>query len=238
MTRSLLKLAYQLQHHHLGEWPLDRWGVAAALLSVGVIVLQWWARGRPSLPAWHWLVLALILLIALGLLYLRRWAGGRMYVQFMADPSASAPTPQPLAASDKVPVRATAHFEVEGKAHFFADLMAYWRTFNTREHAIMAIVHRSRFLLGTVPERLLGMWYVFFKPEMIDEIVPGAVAFGMAQQPALRVTYRPATVAHSRTQSRPRAQVVYLSFADEAARAQVWADLLADHLHQSPRTAT
>ncbi|MEJ5198911.1 MAG: hypothetical protein WHX53_08315 [Anaerolineae bacterium] len=239
MSRLLLKLAYQLQHHHLGEWPLDRWGVAGALLAAGVIVLQWWARGRPPLPAWHWLVLALILLAALGLLYLRRWAGGRMYVQFTADPSASAPTPQPLAARDKVPVRATAHFEVEGKVHFFADLMAYWRTFNTREHAVMAIAHRSRFmLLGTVPERLLGMWYVFFKPEMIEEIAAGTLAFGKTRRPALRVAYRPAAASGSRKQNRPQTQVVYLGFADETERAQVWADLLADAPRHSPQTAT
>ncbi|MGC8780985.1 MAG: hypothetical protein ACP5UQ_08990 [Anaerolineae bacterium] len=239
MTRMLLKLAYQLQHHHLGEWALDRWGVATALLVAGAIVLRWIARGRPALPAWHWLVLVSILFVAFGLLYLRRWAGRRMYVQFTADPLLATPAPQPLAASDKVPVRATAYFEVEGKAHFFADLMAYWRTFNTREHAIMAIVHRSRFLLlGAVPERLVGMWYVFFKPEMIAEIVPGVVAFGAAQRPALRVAYRPTTAVRSRKQSRPQTQIVYLGFAGETDRAQVWADLLADGPTQSPRIAT
>ncbi|MCX7670957.1 MAG: hypothetical protein N2439_12910 [Anaerolineae bacterium] len=239
MSRWLLKLAYQLQHHYLGEWPLDRWGVAGALLAAGVIVLQWWARGRPPLPVWHWLVLALILLAACGLLYLRRWAGRRMYVQFTADPTVSAPVPQPLAARDKVAVRATALFEVEGKAHFFADLMAYWRTFNTREHAVMAIAHRSRFLLlGTVPERLLGMWYVFFKPEMIEEIAAGTLMFGATQRPALRVAYQAPGNARARKPNRPQTQVVYLGFADETERAQVWADLLADAPPYAPRTAT
>lgn len=225
----LLKLAYQLQHHALGEWALDRWGVALALLTAGAVVLQWFGRGRPSLPAWHWAVLALILLSALGLLYLRRWAGRRMYVQFLADSTARPPVARALAAEDKVPVRATGHFEVEGKAHFFADLMAYWRTFHSREHAVMAIVPRSRFLLlGAVPERLLGMWYVFFKPETIEEIAAGTLAFGSARRPALRVTYRVPATGRTRGQSHPRSQVVYLSFADEAERGQVWADLLAD----------
>lgn len=225
----LLKLAYQLQHHALGEWALDRWGVALALLTAGIIMLQWFGRGRPPLPAWHWAVLALILLSALGLLYLRRWAGRRMYVQFFADPTARPPVARALAAEDKVPMRATGHFEVEGKAHFFADLMAYWRTFNSREHAVMAIVPRSRFLLlGAVPERLLGMWYVFFRPEAIAEIAAGMLAFGSARRPALRVTYRVPTTGRTRGQSHPLSQVVYLSFADEAERGQVWADLLAD----------
>lgn len=229
MTRMLLKLAYQLQHHSLGEWALDRWGVALALLTAGVIVLQWFGRGRPPLPAWHWAVLALILLFALGLLYLRRWAGRQMYVQFSADPTAMPPAARPLAAEDKVPVRATGTFEVEGKTHFFADLLAYWRTFNSREHAVMAIVHRSRFLLlGAVPERLPGMWYIFFKPEMIEQITAGAVAFGSVRRPALRIAYRGPATGRPRRQSQSLSRVIYLGFASEAERDQVWADLLAD----------
>jgi hypothetical protein len=94
---------------------------------------------------------------------------------------------------------------------------------------VLAIVHRSRFLLlGSVGERYLGMWYVFFTPAMIEAITPGPVAFGAAPRPGLRVAYRFTSPAAGRKPAAPVARLVYLVFADETARAQVWADLLAD----------
>ena len=109
-------------------------------------------------------------------------------------------------------------FEVEGKERLFADLLAYWRSFGSREHAVMAIVHRSRFLLlGSVAERTLGMWYVFFTPAMIEAITPGTAAFGAATRPALRVAYRFTPPAAGRKAARPPSPAsVYLSFADES----------------------
>jgi hypothetical protein len=229
MTPLLLKLAYQLRHHTLGEWALDRWGITVGLVTAGGILLRWFWREMPPTPAWHWAVLAGIILAALGLAYLRHWAGRQMYTAFAADPSHAAPAPRPLAPTDKVAARATAVFEVEGKERFFADLLAYWRTFGSREHAVLAIVLRSRFLLlGSVGERTLGMWYVFFTSAMIAAITPGTVAFGAASRPALRIAYRFTPPAAGRKPAAPVTRLLYLSFADEAGRAQVWADLLAD----------
>jgi hypothetical protein len=229
MTPLLLKLAYQLRHHTLGEWPLDRWGIGTGLVVAVGILLRWFLRGMPPTPAWHWAVLAGIILAALGLAYVRYWAGRQMYVAFAADPSSAAPAPRPLEPTDKVALHATAVFEVEGKERLFADLLAYWRTFGSREHAVMAIMHRSRFLLlGSVGERDLGMWYVFFTPAMIAAITPGTVAFGAASRPALRVAYRFTPPATGRKPAPPVTRLVTLAFADEAGRAQVWADLLAD----------
>lgn len=229
MIPVLLKLAYQLRLHTVGEWSLARWGIGGSLATAGAILSLWYLRGRPAMAAWHWAVLSCIILAALGLAFLQRWADRRMYVAFVADPTPVAPAPRPLAPTDKVPLRATALFEVEGKTRFFADLVAYWRTFASREHAVMAIVHRSRFLLlGGVDGRYLGMWYVFFTPAMIEAITPGTVAFGATAQPALRVAYRFTPSAVGRKPAAPIVRLVYLAFADDGARAQVWADLLAD----------
>ena len=131
--------------------------------------------------------------------------------------------------ADKFPLRATGQFEVEGKSHFFADLPAYWRTFATREHAIMAVVLPSRYLLlGALPDADLGMWYMFFDPQMVETIMPGDLTFGTARRPALEVSYRcPPDPAHPRRslvqilRRRPPAgqhRTIYLSFDDEVAR--------------------
>lgn len=229
MMRTLLKLAYQLRQHGLAGWSLARWGTTAAVTAAVVILLRWALRGRPPIPALHWAALLLIILAALGLAYLQRWAGRQMYVIFSPAAAPTPPAPQPLEPTDKVPLHATAVFEVESKAHLFADLLAYWRTFASHEHAVMAVVPRSRFLLlGSVAERYLGMWYVFVTPAMIETITSGTVAFGATQRPGLRVAYRLTPPAAGRKPAASVTRLVYLAFADEAGRAQVWADLLAD----------
>ncbi len=234
LTRFLLKFAYQLRHHDLGEWALERWGVAAAAATVVVVLLQWCLRGMPPRPAWHWALFLLIALAGLGLILLQRWAGRQMYISFTPDAQATPPAPRSLAPTDKVLLHATAQFEVEGKIRFFADLLAYWRTFASREHAVMAIVHRSRFLgLARVAERHLGMWYVFFTPEMIEAITPGVITFGARRRCGLCVAYRHAPATPDGRIKAPATRLVYLGFDDETARAQVWADLLADVGHYS-----
>ena len=132
---------------------------------------------------------------------------------------------------------ATGRFEVEGKTAFFAGLLAYWRTFTSREHAVMAIVHSTRFLLlARRPDEQVGMWYMFLPPETIAEMAPGQLAFGAASGPALRIIYRyvPATWQGKKP---PRSfdETVYLAFEDEEARLRVWADLLADRQTEKTR---
>ena len=122
---------------------------------------------------------------------------------------------------------------MEGRTGFFADLVAYWRTFASREHAVMAIAHESRFLgVGSRPAEDLGMWYVFFRPETVDAITLGSLAFGSRVSPALRVAYRHA--APLAEDGKRRAKPVtartdlYLACEDDEARGRIWADLLAD----------
>jgi hypothetical protein len=151
-----------------------------------------------------------------------------MYVIFEPQSGQTSPVPRRLDPADKVLMHSTGQFEVADKSQFFADLLAYWRTFASCEHAVMALVHRSRYLLlGQVAERDLGMWYVFFQPQMIEEIVPGMLTFGRVQRQALRVSYRYSPPTGSkRKPPQPVTRVVYLGFEDEEARQRVWADMV------------
>lgn len=226
----LLMLAYRMRAHRFGAWTLMRWAVTLALAAAAIILVQWLLRGQPLLPAWHWLVLGFLLVVGGGLPAFGAWAARRGYVRFRAEPGLSAPVASALAPEDKVEVHASGRFEVNGKDCVFADLQAYWRSFGSREHAVMAIAHRSRFLLlSHLPDERVGMWYIFFRPEDILHIVPGRVAFGAQIGPGLRVDYRyipPA--AKGKRSPKPIIATVYLRCADETIRDQVWADLLVE----------
>jgi hypothetical protein len=201
------------------------WGAGAVLLG------RWLLVGKPLIPWWHWLVLGLLIITGGGLIALQRWAAGRFYILFAPERGLREPEGRPLDPEDKVLLHATGRFEVEGKSHFWADLLAYWRTFATREHTVMAIVHNTRFaLLGHMSEADVGMWYIFFRPEHIETIIPGRLTFGKAIRPALRVVYRNVpTASGSRKRSKdPIVDTVYLAFDGDTERSRVWGDLLAD----------
>jgi hypothetical protein len=233
VSARILEIAYRLRQHRIAGWCIDRWGVTLAWGAGALILLLWLLRGMPPVSAGHWFLLALLALAGTVLLILRGWAQSRSYVAFTPQPGLIAPDAAALPPSDKVPVRATGRFEVEGRPGFFADLMAYWRTFASREHAVMAIAHESRFLgVGSRPAQDLGMWYAFFRPETVDAVTPGSLAFGSRAGPALRVAYRhapaPSDDGQRRAQSKPVRTVLYLACEDEEARGRIWADLMAD----------
>lgn len=218
MHPHLLKLLYNLRSHRIGEWSVERLLVTCAWAAAALALLRWFLRGQPPLAGWHWLVLALLILGGLAVIVLARLAAARDFVRFVERPALAAPAGLPLAAEDKVQVFATGRFEVEGKAGFFVGLLAYWRTFATREHAVMAIVRRTRFLgLAATASAQIGMWYIFIAPDAIEELRAGELQFGGQRRPALRIVYRAAA-----------RETVHLAFDDAAALDRVWADLRAD----------
>lgn len=223
----LFKLAYQLRMHRLGDAQQDILGRNLAFLAAAIILIQWLLRGRPPLSLWHWLVLGLILFTALGLIVLRRWSAHAGYVRFTSEPALNPPAPAAMEPEDKELLFATGRFEVEAREANLADLMAYWRTFASREHAVMAIQHESRFLLGSFPSNWIGMWYIFFRPENIEGLGSGTVAFGSVNRPGLQITYRRLPPSDGKKPKKPVRETVYLAFETEAARDRVWADLLA-----------
>ncbi|MFN2166515.1 MAG: hypothetical protein ACK2U9_09675 [Anaerolineae bacterium] len=233
MNARILEVAYRLRQHRMAGWALDRWAVTLAW-GAGLLLLLFWAlRGRPSLPAWHWVILVLLALVGVVLIVLRTAARRRFYVVFTPRPAVAVPAAAALRPSDKEAVRATGIFDVEGRARIFADLMAYWRTFASREHAVMAIAHESRYLVvGSRPAEDVGMWYAFFLPEAVEAVTAGDLIFGARLRPGLRIDYlRTVPVPDDgkrRSQPRPVRAVFYLACEDEETRARVWGDLLAD----------
>jgi hypothetical protein len=228
MMARLYKLAYQLQVHKFADTQLDVLLRNVGIVAAIIIVLQWLVRGRPALPVWHWLVLVLIVLGVVGLIVLRGAAARAGYVRFTHQPALAAPASLTLAPDDKEAAFASGRFEVEGKEGRHANLIAYWRTFGSREHAVMAIQHPSRFALGSLPSDRIGMWYAFFKPEDIEEIAAGTVAFGGVLRPGLKIVYRRPPPQDGKRPKQPVREVLHLAFEAEPARDRVWADLLAD----------
>jgi hypothetical protein len=230
MTAWIFELAYQLRLHRVGGWALDRWAVTLAWGASAFILTQWTWRGQPALPAWHWLILALLLLGGAAEMALRGWAARRSYVVFLPEPGLARPAPLPLLPEDKISLRATGWFDVQSRERLFADLTGYWRTYASREHAVLAIQHPTRFLLGQSRAEDAGMWYAFIPPAAIAEVTPGALRYGRQVSPGLRVVYRRQPPA-SDGRRPPKAvnTAIYLAFEDEATRARVRADLAADN---------
>ncbi|HEY65629.1 MAG TPA: hypothetical protein G4O02_13765 [Caldilineae bacterium] len=217
----LLKLAYQLHRHEFSGRALDRW--LGIILAVIALVWAWgWLPGG-------WWVTAVAAILLVLLIAFELWARRAAYVHFAPqDAAILAPQPEkePLKPEDKIAIRATGHFEVEGRRQFFADLQAFFRTFATREHAVIAYVPRSRFLgLGQWPSEEVGMWYIFFLPQQVIALEPGTLAFGGQQRPALRIAY----------QGAKRLETVYLTFDSEDDRQRVQDDILWDAEPSSSR---
>lgn len=231
----LLKASYQLRRHLWAGLSLDRWLIVLLVMAAGLMAIGWVPGGVPGV-----IICAALLVL---LLALRVWAGRHSYLAFRPGAGGLHPNPHPLplTANDKLAVRATGLFEVEGKEQAFTELQAYFRSFRTREHAVMAIVPPSRLLLiGQWPQADIGMWYIFFKNTELQGIAAGDSYFGRRPRPALRLaieqTLPPKNspleawgiVRSDKPKPRLRQQVIYLSFDSAEDRGRIWANLLSD----------
>jgi hypothetical protein len=188
--------------------------LATALWATGWLPGRWWATG-----------FCLLLLAALQW-KLQRWRQ-QDFVRFVAS---TPPTvkPQRLDPKQKIPVQVTGRFAVENKIQRFTWLPGFYRTFATREHALLCQATKRTFLwLARWPETEVGLWYIFFTPQVIQRVQWGALQFGRHSRPALAVTY---LLPDDKTQRR-RAEThttVYLAFVDQAEGSAIFADLLVD----------
>lgn len=237
MIAYVLQTLYLLRRYRVMGAPLQRWIVLLLLLAAFFMAVGLLPGG---------LVVGLIsLLLAIALLAGQRWAEGRQYVHFQPDPAGQlAPAmTAPISPAEKLVVRATGLFEVEDKAQRFSELPAYYRSFSTREHALMAVVQPARRLAGLArwPDEELGMWYIFVKHHELRQVQPGALGFGRVRRPALRLLVEQVLPEKSavldawglqwgkdKSKLATRQQTIYLSFDGEAERARVLEDLLAD----------
>lgn len=231
----LLKTSYQLHRHLWAGVALDRWLALALLVRIGLMVLGALPGGIPGVAAGIGLLALLFLVPA--------WAAKHNYVAFRpgSHDQGAAPHPVPLSPSDKLPARASGLFEVQGKEQVFTELQAYLRSFQTREHAVMAIVPASRLLLiGQWPQADVGMWYIFFKNTELRRIEPGFSYFGRRARPALRLAIEQTLPAKrspleawgltpsNKPMPRLRQQIIHLSFDNVEDRNRMLANLLFD----------
>ncbi len=100
MTARIFKLAYQLRLHRVGGWALDRWAVTLAWGASVLILTRWAWRGQPALPAWHWLILALLLLSGAGG-GAPRLGGATILCHLPPEPGLAPPAPLPRSPKTK-----------------------------------------------------------------------------------------------------------------------------------------
>jgi hypothetical protein len=195
-----------------------QWGLvlAAALWATGWLPGRWWGVG-----VW----LAILVLLQVSIWRLRQ----REFVHFTAAPLPTV-TPGPLDPKEKLPVFVTGLFGVENKAQRFTWLPGFYRTFATREHALLCQVsHRPALDFAAWPTDETGLWYIFFPPSAIEAVQWGILRFGRTERPALAIHYRHTAVQIPGRRPPPTTtETVYLAFQQETHGHTVLADLRYD----------
>ncbi|RLC79227.1 MAG: hypothetical protein DRI61_08385 [Chloroflexi bacterium] len=198
-------LAYQLWRRRLMGMPLTGW-ITSLLIVTAAINAQGYISLSPSLTP-LWLALAAIIVASTV------WAAREGYVTFKPGEFVL-PSEPPLQPDEKVFVRASGHFEVEGKEGYFVNLAAAFQTFETREHAVLAYVAPSPLW----PRHQVGMWYAFFKPEDIEQLRWGRLYFAGKTLPAIHITYRTPKAVRS----------LYLASDKIGRLVRIWEDVNRD----------
>lgn len=224
----------------LPDLPASSWRAfvyaASRARIAGVAVLRWlyilpialaviWLLGR--LPG-SWVIALGWLAAALGLAIAARFAGRNHYVSFAPD-ATLLPDGAILPPAQKIAVYVTGRLGVEKKQQEFTAVPGFYRTFATREHALLCqVVERRLWGIATWPEEETGLWYAFFMPDQITGIALGDLTYSGQTMRALTVTYRPIPPNGKRRRSDPVFAMLHLSFPDPNDRAKVLADLAVD----------
>ncbi len=211
-------LFYRLNRHYMGDVSLSRWIQIILLIPAALAVI-----GRPQ---GYWLVTGgMLVLFAAFTILSTRWRR-QHYIHFTA---ATMPeiSPHPLQPADKLPIFASGLFSVEGKYADFTWLQGYFRTFATREHALICLVQPSRFaLLGSWPEKEVGMWYIFFKDDEMGEVRWGELQFGSQRLPGIAVDHSIFVPKRGRfDRDKTLQRTVYIACPDAADLQRIVADL-------------
>ena len=196
-----------------------RWGY---ILLLGAAVV--WLLGR---LLGGWVVVLLWLAGALALAVAARLARRSHHVTFTAK-TTPVPSGELLPATEKVPVYVTGNLGVEQKQRAFTMVPGFYRTFATREHALLCRVSERRLWgIATWPEEETGLWYAFFTARQIINIEAGSLVYGGLTLDTIAVTYRPGPHGGKRRRE-PEMTTLYLSFPDITGYATVFADLAVE----------
>lgn len=214
-------LLYSLRRHYLGAFSLLHWISILCLVCVVLITLEPLGIHR----FWRYFPLLLAFLLPV----VNYWGYRHDYVAF--TPQHGNLEPLPLPSRSQLKVRATGLFEVEGKFRRHTWLEASYRTFPSREHAVIATCPPSAILrIGRSRKQDDGMWYIFCIPRAIRKVQLGQVQFGRTLCPAVALTHSfevPGRFRRRRT--RFQDEVVYLSCEQKKDAAILAGDLQADN---------
>lgn len=213
-------LLYTLGRTQIIAYPPANWILAAAAITASALVL----RGG----AWPWLAGAL--LAAALLLRLLVWRVVRRDgVRFAADASVALPNADETAALPpqiKLPVYVSGCLEVGARVQRFAMLPGFYRSFATREHALLCLCQSERRLLVAAwPEVEVGLWYAFVQPRQIRALHAGTLRHGRVQLPALALEV---DAVPTRGRVRRRAVETLYIAGDAANLGRIARDLLLD----------
>jgi hypothetical protein len=138
----------------------------------------------------------------------------------------------PLAPNSKLPVYVSGLLAVDTKVRRFAGLPGFYRTFATREHALLCQARPRRFLgLATWPEDEEGLWYAFFYAHQVRRLETGLIAFDQAQFPGLLIEYQPDKPLDGRARrGGPPRVTLYVAFPHAADYQTALADLMVEPL--------
>lgn len=227
--RSVRTWLYYASHRRVGSAPALRWlfflfGATVVVWSVGRLPGRWWVAG-----------MALLLLGSLLALfhYWRR----RDFIYFVPG-TPPVPTIYSLPSAEKLPVMVTGLFSVEQKYRRFTWLPGFYRTFATREHALLCqVAQQTNMGVGRWPEEEVGLWYIFFAPASLRQLAWGEVRFGAEPRPAIAVTHQ-VTIPKQRLRSeQTREETIYIAFTAPDVGAKIWADLQHDFPHHTQPSA-
>ncbi len=215
-------LIYHLSRQQLAGLPVIRWLYVLLCLTPLLAALL--------LPMpWRWLAaLAPLLLIAL---WLWQWSAQRQnYVHFTPLPPPPV-IPLALSPSAKLPVYVSGLLAVENKARLFAALPGFYRTFGTREHALLCQARPRRLLkLASWPAEEEGLWYAFFTAAHVHGVQTGAIAFDRRSLPGFALDYTPAQPLGPKRRRKPQRLTLYVAFGRQEDFQAALADLSVEPL--------
>ena len=161
-VNSARAVLYHLSREQLAGFSVLRW----LLVLVGVTGLLSPLIGLPG----GWWLTGLAALAIVVVLWLVRRIQAQCFIKFEPLPAAKI-MPAALPAVAKIPVYVAGWLTVQNKARQFAGVPGFYRTFATREHALLCQVRPRRFgLLVAWPSEEEGLWYTFFKASEIGTV--------------------------------------------------------------------
>ncbi|CAN5538390.1 hypothetical protein BH10CHL1_BH10CHL1_05300 [soil metagenome] len=212
---ALPTIFYKLSHHRLAGASLLRWMAGLLLVSAIVGLL------------WQWWVTSLSLILLTALLIVFQYWRRRDFVTFTPDalPQVSG---RALDVKQKIPIFVTGRFTVENKWQRYTWLPGFYRTFATHERALLCRVQNQSFLgISQWPAAEVGLWYVFFMPDQVQQVRWGRLAFGGKTRLAIAITYR-IHLPKPRKPNHFRNENLYLAVQEPGDGYKILADLYRD----------